>query len=665
MDTSSPRLRMSVLGVVVLGCFCALFARLWYLQVMAAPELNVQAAANITRQVAVEAPRGRILDVNGKVLVDNRTSLVITVNRRELADVTKAGGREEFVARLAETLTKYGIPTKVTSLERRLQDQQYDQIQPVPIAIDVPEELEIYLGEHAEDFPGVAVQRESVRTYPYGAAAANVLGYVGRITKETKLPEPGLDPDTGIEKSYQSMSNIGLAGVEKIYETELRGTPGLEVIEIDANNRPIRTVSYQAPKQGNDLQLNLDIDVQLRAEQALADRLAYWRGKPQQGADLRRNAPAGASAVVDPQGGAVRALATYPNYDPSEFVNGISPERYERLSNVSGVSALTDRSISGQYAPGSTFKLVTADAALTNGIIGPNDWYNDTGRFEVGGQSFQNAGGTRYGSVNMDRALTVSVDTYFYSLGARMDGTTMLQDAAARWGFDNVTGVDLPGESAGYVLTPEEKAALHEKYPDAYPFGEWFTGDNVQLAIGQNVVVVTPIQLANAYAALANGGTLYQPRVAWRVLRAGWDPAATPQPEVLREIPPTVLRTVDASPEVLDVIENGLAGVTTASGGTGVGTFAGFDQQAFPVVGKTGTAEVQFFEDGRTKKKADTSLFAAFAPRGDARFAVATVMEESGFGGEGSGVVTRQILELVSGQELTAGDVALQSARRD
>ena len=450
---------------------------------------------------------------------------------------------------------------------------------------------------------------------PTAGSAGNIVGYVGRINAESlATATPGVDPVTGIEKTYQPNSNIGLAGVEATYEDDLRGTPGLEVIEIDANNRPIRTVSYQPPRPGNDLQLNVDIDVQQRAEQALADRLAFFRGKPQSGADLPRNAPAGSAAVVDPRNGSVRALATYPSYDPSEFVNGISQQRYEQLTDVGGVSALVDRSISGQYSPGSTFKLVTADAALTNGIIEPGDYYNDTGVFEVGGQRFTNAGGSRYGSVNVTRALTVSVDTFFYNLGSRMDGTTAIQDTARRWGFDEKTGIDLPGEAAGYVLTPDDKKALNEQYPDAYPYGEWFTGDNVQLAIGQNVVVVTPLQLANAYAALANGGTLYQPHVVWRVLQAGSDPATATEADIVRIITPVVLRTTETSPEVRQILYDGLAGVTTASGGTAVGTFAGFDQRAFPVVGKTGTAQVEFYENGQQKFKADTSVFAAFGP---------------------------------------------------
>jgi penicillin-binding protein 2 len=653
MDTSSPRLRMSVLGVVVLGCFVALTARLWYLQVMEAPELTLEATANITRTVAVEAPRGRILDVNGKVLVDNRTSLVVTVNRRTLAELSDDGERDEFVARLAGALTNIGgTPTKIDTLERRIADVRYDPIQPVPVAVDVTEELEIYLAEHADDFPGVEVRRETVRVYPYGSIGANILGYVARIGPEAlATATPGVDPDTGVEKTYQNNSNIGVAGVEATYEDDLRGTPGIEVIEVDNENRPIRTVSRQDPKPGSDLQLNVDIDVQARAEQALVERLEFWRGKRQSANGQTgpvREAPAGAVAVVDPNDGGVVALATYPSYDPSEFVKPITEERYAQLSDINGVSALVDRSISGQYAPGSTFKLVTAEAALANGYISAGQWWNDPGVFEVGGQQFQNAGGARYGSVNMPRALTVSVDTYFYNLGARMDGTNDLQDAAVRFGFDSATGVDLLGESTGYVLDRDDKAALHDKYPEAYPYREWFTGDNVQGAIGQNIIAVTPLQLANAYATLANGGTVYEPHVAWRVLRPGTDAAAVDPAAVVRVIEPVVRSRFDFPPEIRDPIVEGLSRVTTDNNGTGTQAFSGFDQRAFPILGKTGTAQVA---DTEGNLKADTSLFASYGPVGDPRYAVAAVMEETGFGGEGSGVVVCNVYLQLAGQQ--------------
>jgi len=641
MDTTSPRLRMSLLGVIVIGCFVALFARLWYLQVMEAPALAVQASVNRTRTIATEAPRGRIFDAKGRVIVDNRTSLIVSIDRNDL------------VARLADVLTANGAPIKISTIEKRLADKRADQLGSVSIATDVTEEVIHHLSEYAEDFPSVSFDRKTVRVYPYGTAAANILGYTGRITAESlKSLEPGTDPD-GVVKEYQADSIVGLAGVEKVYETELRGTPGIELVQVDYRNRPVGTESYQPPKSGNDIQLHIDIDVQIRAEQSLVDRLAVLRGTPQRDGAIRA-APSGSVVVLDPQTGGVVALATAPSYDPQEFANGLSQERYEQLQNVNGASALIDRSITGQYAPGSTFKLVTAAAALSNGLIDANSSIYDDGVYTVGNpeQTFQNAGKQKNGTVNLIRALTVSSDVYFYWLGDRMDGSTLIQDSATAFGFDKKTGIDLPNESAGYVLTKAEKKALHAKYPTAYPNGEWYTGDNVQLAVGQNVIVVTPLQLARAYATLANGGTVYQPQVLWKVLTPNAN-LSNPD-DVLRVVDPLVTGTVTLPSDVRGPIISGLEGVTSGVG-TASSAFVTFDQRAFPIVGKTGTAQV----DG----KADTSLFASYGPANAPRWVVTAVMEESGFGAEAAGEVTRRVYEILANQTLTDAGAATTGSR--
>ena len=256
------------------------------------------------------------------------------------------------------------------------------------------------------------------------------------------------------------------------------------------------------------------------------------------------------------------------------------------------------------------------------------------------------------GGIALPQALTVSSDVYFYWLGDRMDGTTYIQDTATAFGFDQRTGIDLPNESAGYVWTAAEKKALHQKYPKAYPDGEWFTGDNVQLAVGQYVITATPIQIARAYATLANGGTVYQPHVAWRVLHAGALP--TDVGGILRTIEPVVTGRIDLPPEVRDPIMAGFGGVTTGLG-TATSAFIGFDQTSFKVAGKTGTAQVT--------GKADTSLFASFAPMDAPRYAVAAVMEESGFGAEASGEVVRHVYEVLADRPLTAVSSATQGTR--
>ena len=653
MDAASPRLRMSIVGVVVVGCFVALFARLWYLQVMEAPQLQTQASANRTRTVSVEAPRGRILDANGFVLVDNRTSRVVTVDRNKVAKLKEAD-RTALVEKLAATFTDFGTPTKIDTLERRLADVQYDDLQPVPVAIDVTEELMVYLSEHAEELPGVAVEYQSVRKYNVPGAAGNILGYVGRITKEKLAAvkdSPGVDPD-GAVKTYQPNSTIGLAGIEATYEDDLRGTPGSATLEIDAKGRPVTEIARQDAKPGSDVQLNIDIGLQLKAEEALSGQLDATRGSaPQRDPDgkvYKKNAPAGSAVVLDPTTGGVQALATYPNYDPDEFVGGISQERYDQLSDANNpkpVSALFDRAIGGQYAPGSTFKLVTATAAVNNGLINRNTSYTDKGTFEVGGQTFGSTGSN--GTVNLPRALTVSSDVYFYWLGSRMDGTTDIQDTAAAFGFDAPTGIDLPNEAAGQVQTPAEKKARHDANPTAFPEGTWFTGDNVQLAIGQNVVLVTPVQLAGAYAALANGGTVYQPHVAARILRPGSKTGVTVSDpdvaEVVRTVDPVVRSQVSLPGSTRDPIVEGLSQVTRA--GTAASSFQGFDQSRFSIVGKTGTAQVN--------GKADTSVFASYAPEGASRYAVAAVLEESGFGSSAAAPVVRHLYEVLAGQEQT------------
>lgn len=644
MDNDSPRLRMSILGVVVVSLFGALFARLWYLQVMAAPEYQVEARENRVRVVAEEGPRGRILDAKGRVIVDNRTSLVVTVNPRELEEVED---RDGLVLRLAETLTRFGVPTKVATIERTLADRQYDPLQPVPVAIDVPEELELYLAERADEFPSVVVRRESVRSYPHGQAAAHLLGYVGRISREELEAKQGTpDAPREIAKPYQPDSDIGKSGVEQTYEDELRGVPGRRVLEIDARNRPVRTVEYTPPRPGNDIQLTVDLDLQLMAERALAEQLGAIRGgRTRDGKKVQ--APAGSIVVLDPRNGGVLAMASYPTYDPEEFVNGISETRYRALTGgAEADNPLINRAIQGMYAPGSTFKPITAYAALASGMITPDTTYNDRGRYDVGDRVFGSPGAA--GIVDVARSLTKSSDVYYYWIGHRFwlerdtygDG---MQAAATAFGLGSPTGIPIPGERAGLVPTPELKAQRNQQNPEAFPYGEWFPGDNINMAIGQGDVLVTPLQLADVYATFANGGTVYQPNVVARILRPGGDP--NDPASVVRTVDPVVRNRVLLPPAILGPITQGLIGVTASREGTAYAPFQGFDQAAFPIASKTGTAEV----DG----KADTSLFAAWAPVGDARYAISAIFEEAGFGAEAAAPAVRRVLEHLSGQTVT------------
>ena len=647
MDNESPRLRLSILGIVALSLFGALFARLWFLQVMAAPEYKVEAQANRVRTVTEEAPRGRILDAQGRVIVDNRTSRVVTVDPVVLREVPE---RDALLLKLAETLTSFGVPTKVSTLERRLTDAQFNPLQPIPVAIDVPEELQLYLAERAEEFPAVAVNRESVRNYREGSTAAHLLGYVSRISEAEYEERKGADEP----KPYQPSSPIGKGGVEQAYEDDLRGKPGLRLIEVDANNRPIRTVEYTPPEPGRDIMLTLDLDVQKQAELALREQLDAVRGGRQTDQSRAvKKAPAGSVVVLNPQNGGVVAMASYPTYDPVEFVNGISQSRFDQLTGGAETdNPLINRAIQGQYAPGSTFKPITAYAAMANGLITANSYYNDRGTYDAGDRVFTSPGAK--GSVNVPQAITVSSDVYFYWIGhnfyRQRDALgNGMQDAARAFGFDAATAIPIAGEQPGLILDPEKLARLYEENPDAFDSETWLPGFDIQGAIGQNTVYVTPIQLANAYATFGNGGTLYQPNIVWKILKPNSDP--NDPASVERVIEPIVKAQIPMVPEVLGPIVDGLVGVTSARGGTATGTFAGFDQSGFRLAAKTGTAQVE----GR----ADTSVFAGFAPVGAPQYAFSAFLEESGFGSDAAAPVMRRVLELISGQSVTAaGDIA-------
>ena len=625
MSTDSARLRLSIVGIIVVSLFSALFARLWYLQVMDTDTFQALATQNQVRVVYEPAPRGRILDRQGRPLVENRGYQAITVKRLDVED------KPEVVTRLAALLA---IPPD--ELRRRIDDRRYSPYKPVPVAEDVPEHVVVYLREHSADFPGVAAAAVAERTYPHGALAAHVLGYVGEIN----------DRELGAKKTdgYRLGDDIGKSGVEQAYEADLRGTPGRLELEVDANGNVLTPpLASRPPRQGNDVQLTIDLDVQALAEESLARGLEAARSRYDRAAGKNFVAPAGAVVVLDPRDGSLLALASNPGFNPADFVNGIRPEVFAALQDPANHFPLNNRALSGQYAPGSTFKLFTALAALRTGLIAPNTTFVDEGSYRLRscrGQKcvFRNAGGRAYGRINLVRALTVSSDAFFYDLGANFwfgggPNADAIQGAARDLGLGGRTGIELAGEMRGRIPDPESRKSQHEQNPRAFPNGEWYAGDNVNLSIGQGDTAVTPLQLANSYAAFANGGNLFKPRVAARVL----EPAGTP----VREVAPEITSTVALDPAHRAPIDQGLRLAVAAEDGTGAGAFAGFPLAGFQVAGKTGTAEV------RTKQ--DTALFVAYAPADTPQYVVAVVMEESGFGGAVAAPVARRVFEGLAG----------------
>jgi penicillin-binding protein 2 len=612
---------------VVISLFAALLARLWYLQVLAAPQLKVEAQQNSVRLVETEATRGRILDRKGRVLVGNRTSNAVVVDRHTVDK------HPELLARLSSVL---GVPEP--ELRAHALDPRFTPFKPVPVAEDVPKDKLVYIREHQSDFPGVDGVQITRRDYPEGTLAAHLLGYVGQIN----------DKELAAHKAegYKQGDTIGKGGIEAAYEAELRGKPQIEKLEVDSKGKVLRSLGVQPAVPGHDVQLTIDLDAQRLVEDSLVKGLDLAHSYYDRNTGKPYVAPAGSAVVLDPRDGSVVAMASYPTYDPKEYIDGISQDRFAQLQDPAGYFPLNDRATQGLYAPGSTFKLVSGVAALSTGLRKPKDTVDDTGSISVGTppQIFRNAFGQVNGRVNISEALTKSSDVFFYQVGADFwtegargrYGSTAIQDVARNFGMGSPTQIELPFEASGRVPDQTSRTRLHDSNPTAFPTSGWFTGDNINLAVGQGELVVTPLQLANTYASFANGGTVYAPRLASTVLDANHQP--------VRTIDAREIHKVDLPPSVRDPILEGLEGVVSDPTGTAYPAFSGFPLSQFQIAGKTGTAQVA--------GKQDTSLFCAFGPVDNPQYAVSVVMEQSGFGAEGAAPVARRIFDGLTGQQV-------------
>ncbi len=671
-DDEQQRLRLRIFGLVAVSLFAALFARLWYLQVLERDELQAQAATNILRVIPEQAPRGRILDVNGKVLVENKVVHVVTVDRRELTEALTRNQQEEMFLRLALIISRSGRLTKIADIQAQLSDPEFGPFETVPVAIDVDPDLLVYLGERPDLFPGVDVVQRTVRSYPYGELAAHVLGYVGSITQDEYAAENArIDPSVPGSKPYDPADEIGKTGIERIFENDLRGVPGRRVLEVDAHGEIIREIEDRsfAPIPGNDVYLTIDIDIQRLVEDELRrglDRALNQVKDDEEDPDYV--ASAGASVALDPRDGSVIAMASFPTYDPREFVGGISTSLFRELTAPENFSPILNRAIQGEYAPGSTFKTVTAYAALTQGVIGTesgsliavDEFYEDTGDYtypfcEESDTTCTFRSPFRFTRfVDLREAISVSSDTYFYRVGGegfyRRDRPLDegIQVTSRDFGLDASTGIALPYERDGAV---PDRAYFDAQF-DAGVFArngeQWYTGDTIQLAIGQGDLLVTPLQLANVYATIANGGTVHQLNIATKVVDKDG--------EVLVDFGPRIVRELDMPPAILDPLLDGLNGVTATKEGTGWEAFNNdpyIDGVAFPLIdwpvaGKTGTSQ--------KIGEADYALFAGFGPapypefgiENEPEIVVATVLEQAGFGGDVAAPLVAHILEPIA-----------------
>jgi penicillin-binding protein 2 len=608
-----------VLTVVLLSL---LVTRLWALQVLASGHYQALARADSVRLVVLPPTRGLILDRSGKVVVANQTSWSV------LLDPTVAGARESATLnRLARLLG-----TTRAKLDQRLRTSTSSPFA-IPVAENAPARALFYLAEHAERFPGISTEPTAVRSYPYGSAAAQVLGYVGPVSAD-ELKQPAY-------RGVLAGDNVGQAGIEQAYDQVLRGHDGLERLEVNAQGKVVRLLSVTQPTPGENLRMTLDIGLQRQLDGHLAKQITGLQHSTDPRTGARFPAPSGAAVVLDPRDGSVLAMSSYPTYNPRIWVGGVSDATYRKLTDPHQHQPLLNRAIAGLYAPGSTFKLVTATAALDDGLINQGTVVNDPGSFTipgcVGRCSFHNDSKEALGPLDVRRAITASDDVFFYQLGYDFwtrrghYGPEPIQSMAQRYGLGEETGIALPGEAAGRVDSPTVRQALHRLAPQAFPNTGWYPGDNLELAFGQGGTVVTPLQLANAYATFANGGTRYHPRLVVDAAQAG-------QPTT--RFSPSVAAHVALPGSSRDPILQGLVGAVRDPRGTATGAFQGFPFGTLSVAGKTGTASAI--------NREPAAWFACFAPASGSHYAMAVTIDQAGYGAAAAAPVARQALSYLT-----------------
>lgn len=659
-------LRLMILGALVLSLVVTLVARLFYLQLLSGENYREAAVENTVREVATPAVRGLILDQAGRPLVSNRTSLVVTVDRVTLQREKDDG--KEVIERLAALLD---MPA--ADIEDRLKNcgtagakpppicWNGSPYQPIPITRDVKTQTALSIMEKRTEFPGITARLDAVRTYPtpFAVNAAHILGYLGPVT-EKQIEEQGNSSDWD---RLRRTDVVGRSGLEAQYDAELRGKPALTTLAVDTAGRITGTLDERPAVPGDYLVTSIDAHLQSVVEKQLVEAVlrAQEQGYP---------ADSGAAVVVDVRTGRILAMASYPTYDPKIWVGGVTRKQFQDLMQS---DSLSSNAIQGLFAPGSTYKVISTAAAGREGFNLYGE-YRCPKRVKVGTQVFRNFESSAYGRISLARALEVSCNTVFYGLADQMweraggndatkESPDPIAEAARIFGLGARTGVDLPGEAKGRVSSRTFKAANWDQmketwcanavagYPETRKTNpkladfftaldrencadgfRWREGDALNAAIGQGDTAVTPLQMAMVYAAIANGGTLYQPQVVKAIVGADGT--------VVKEFEPVVKAKVDVPRATLNFLRSSLPGVTTD--GSARVPFAGFPLDQIPVASKTGSAQV-------TGNKASTSWFASYAPANKPRYAVVMMVTQGGTGSKTSGPSVRRIYEALFG----------------
>ncbi|MEU8518138.1 penicillin-binding protein 2 [Streptomyces sp. NBC_01216] len=653
--TPRVRIRLVVIQVLVFSLLLTLGGRLWYLQIRNGQEYTDEAKNNGVQRVVQPAVRGSILDARGVPLADNETRLVVSASRTELMKMKDDG--KGVLTRLAEVL---GMKPQDVMDKVRLCDSQTPQpcwngspYQPIPVTAEATTQQALQIRERAEDFPGITAEPTAVRRYPAPGKSrtSQVLGYLSPVT------------DAEIEKAKDSESpflrsdQVGRSGLERTYDRELRGNAGITRYEVDNLGRVIGEAKSDKAVPGSNVVTSIDARVQAVAEWELHNAMVEARKVHDRNTNENYKADSGAVVVMEAKTGRIVAMASLPDYDPNAWVGGISGKDYAALTSKESNLPLLNRAIQGQAAPGSIFKVVSSAAAVSAGYDF-NGRYPCPSSYSIGNQVFKNFESQGHGSITLGQALEVSCDTVYYALSHQQwqkDGGMKPKKNAKDWfyttahqfGLGAETGIDLPNEVTGRIPDRKWKQSFWAankdywckigkrggtyveqlSYENCLEGNLMRAGDSVNYSIGQGDTLVTPIQMATIYAAISNGGTLWNPSVGKAVI--------SPDGKKVTEIKPTSHGKLPMSAETQGLIDEALAGVATR--GTAAWRFGGWPQDKIPMHAKTGTAEVY--------GKQTTSWFATYTKD----YAIVMTISQGGTGSGASGPAVRNIYDALYG----------------
>ena len=585
-------------GAVVLA-FALLIGRFVFLQVLQHDYYTTRAEDNRISLVPIPPDRGVITDRNGLVLARNYSAFTLEITP------SKVESLDQTIEALGELIE---IQPKDKRRFRKLLEESRS-FESLPIRTRLTDEEVARFAANRFRFPGVEVKARLFRQYPFGPVAAHAIGYINRINK-ADLDFIG---EQGQSANYKGTEHIGKTGLEKSYEFHLHGETGYEKVEIDAGGRAVRSLSRTPPTPGNNLTLTLDIKLQEMAEKAFGERR-------------------GALVAIEPSTGGILTLVSTPTFDPNLFVDGIRSEDWDQLNN-SPSRPMINRALNGAYPPGSTYKPFMALAALETGKRTPAQAIADPGFFSFGGHTFRDDKKGGHGMVDMYKSIVHSCDTYYYMLANDM-GIDNIARFMAPIGFGSKTGIDIDGESVGVLPSPEWKKRRFKKAEQQ----KWFAGETISIGIGQGYNNFTPIQLAQAMAALANDGVLFKPHLVKHVTDSRSGDKTMIEPEPLRVLP--------WKKQNIETIKKAMVGVNTE--GTGARAFAGAE---YVSGGKTGTAQVfslkggEYFAHKLKEELRDHALFIAFAPADKPKIAMAVLVENGGFGAQSAAPIARMVMD--------------------